>query len=394
MKVRIFTLALAAVSMATMLSPATAAPTAGGFASDNVEYVGFVPFEQTSSTGATIRGKYMYLTSWKNISIYDISDPVNPVQTATLPVGFMFENEEVAVSDDGSTLMFSESLPGDNLHIYDVEDKTNIVKVAQVAGAGDHTTSCILKCKYAMGSDGSLTDISDPANPKTISLAGDKNDWQKKIGLLGGAHDVREFKNGFVVVSNLDETPWIVDMRDPLNPKVVAKGDGPKGWSGERGYLWHSGIWPNNGKDRWLLMQGEDVLNPPTRTTCSDNQGQFSTFDTKGYAKTGKVIRTDTFTMTNGTYADGRPAASPAFGCSAHWFTPHETFKNQGLVAIAWYEHGTRFLNVDKKGKISEVGYFLPYGGGTSAAYWVTKDILYAVDYVRGIDILRFNGDA
>ena len=30
--------------------------------------------------------------------------------------------------------------------------------------------------------------------------------------------------------------------------------------------------------------------------------------------------------------------------------------------------------------------------GSTSAAYWLTRKIVYAVDYTRGIDILRYNG--
>ena len=31
-------------------------------------------------------------------------------------------------------------------------------------------------------------------------------------------------------------------------------------------------------------------------------------------------------------------------------------------------------------------------GGATSGAYWITNRILYAVDYQRGIDILRYTG--
>lgn len=34
----------------------------------------------------------------------------------------------------------------------------------------------------------------------------------------------------------------------------------------------------------------------------------------------------------------------------------------------------------------------LPSAGSTSAAYWITRDIVYAVDYTRGIDILRYTG--
>src|SRR5918992_469155 len=120
-------------------------PTPGGLASEHVEYVGFVPFEQSTSTGLTIdrKRKLMYLTSWKNISSYDISDPTNPQLLDQLPVGFMFENEEVAIDPQGKFILFSESLPNDILHEYDVEDPTNITEVGGgLAGAGDHTTSC------------------------------------------------------------------------------------------------------------------------------------------------------------------------------------------------------------------------------------------------------------
>jgi hypothetical protein len=360
-------------------------PTAGGLASDGVEYVGFVPFEQSTSTGITIRGKFMYATSWKNISTYDISDPMSPVLLDQLPVGFMFENEDVAVSPDQSFLLFSESLPDNNLRVYDVEDKSNIQEIAQVPGAGDHTTSCILQCTYAYGSDGSITDLRDPANPKVVALSGDPNDWHKKINLQGGGHDVTEIKPGFIIVSPLDAPPLYVDVRVPAQPKVLASGNGPI-VRNERGYLWHSGEWPNQGQDRWLLMQGEENF----QTECTEEvQGPLATFDTRGWQETKIFKLTDTFKVENGTYSDGSPAAN-ALGCSAHWFEEHKTFNNGGLFVAGYYEHGTRFLNVNSDtGKIKEVDYFLPHGGSTSAAYWVNEEIVYAVDYTRGIDILR-----
>lgn len=362
-------------------------PTAGGFATDNIEYVGFVPFDQSTSTGATIIGKNMYLTSWKNISIYDISDPTAPQLTAQLPVGFMFENENVAVSPDQSFMLFSESLPDDVLHIYNVEDKTSIVEIATVDGAGDHTTSCILQCTYAYGSDGSITDLRDPANPKAVALDSDDNNWHAKIGLQGGAHDVTEYKNGFVLVSPLEGSALVLDVRDPANPTIIARGDDPIPRA-ERGYLWHSGEWPRHGDDRWILMQGEDNVNPQ----CHDKVGPFATFDTKGGIGPDKPFRlTDTYKVTNGTYTDGNPPAN-ALGCSAHWFEEHPTFKDGGLVTIAFYEHGTRFLRIRPDGDIRKVGHFLAYGGSTSAAYWVNDEIVYSVDYARGIDILRWIG--
>ena len=43
-------------------------------------------------------------------------------------------------------------------------------------------------------------------------------------------------------------------------------------------------------------------------------------------------------------------------------------------------------------GSLTETGWFMPWGGETSAAYWVTDDLVYAIDFNRGIDILRVTG--
>ena len=89
-----------------------------------------------------------------------------------------------------------------------------------------------------------------------------------------------------------------------------------------------------------------------------------------------------------GAYADGKPPFHTLY-CS-HWFDTHPEWNGGGLVAVAHYDWGTRFLKVDAAGKISEVGWFQPVAGYTAAAYWITKDIVYVLDYRRGLDILRY----
>lgn len=369
----------------------TGEPTTGGFTSENVEYVGFLPFEEgggqpvpgqpqeiLTSTGANIQGDYMYLTSWKSISIYDISDPKEPELTSYEPVGFMFENEDVATN--GEIVLFSESLPNDVLHVYDVSDKSNIEEIATVEGAGDHTTSCVMDCKWAYGSDGSITDLRDPENPKLM----DQN-WHELTGLNeDGTHDVNEYKDGFLVTALISDDAQILDVRDPLDPKVAdSRAEHPTPES----FLFHSGTWPREGEDKFLLMQGEKNFKP----RCDENQGPFMTFDATKADQGGDFELADTYKVENGAYADGAPAVN-ALGCSAHWFEAHPTFKNGGLVTLGYYEHGTHFLDVDKQGQIERKGYFLPNAGSTSAAYWVTDELVYAVDYTRGIDILRYTG--
>jgi hypothetical protein len=87
-------------------------------------------------------------------------------------------------------------------------------------------------------------------------------------------------------------------------------------------------------------------------------------------------------------YVDGNPVAQR--NCTAHWFEEHPGFRNGGYVAGAFYDHGTRFFEVSGKGKISEAGFFMTYAGQASAAYWITDELVYVVDYNRGLDILRF----
>ena len=94
-------------------------------------------------------------------------------------------------------------------------------------------------------------------------------------------------------------------------------------------------------------------------------------FDTKGWKKTKTMKLVDTFRLGNGTYQDGSPAVN-ALGCSAHWFQEHQTFKNGGLVALGYYEHGTRFLDIQKTGRSRRSAGSCPHAGSTSAAYWVT----------------------
>jgi hypothetical protein len=70
----------------------------------------------------------------------------------------------------------------------------------------------------------------------------------------------------------------------------------------------------------------------------------------------------------------------------------HPTYKDGGILAAGYYEHGTPFLKVTEDGEIGPKGYSVPTAGSASAAYWINRNIVYAVDYTRGIDILRYTG--
>ena len=349
-------IALAALVLAAAVpSRAVGGPSAGGNASDNVEWLKLVPFDAVTATGARLVGKYLFVTSWRNFSIYDVSDPINPQLITTVPFGFAFENEDV--STNGKIMLFSESLPRDVLHVWDVEDKSNPVEIATLPGAGDHTSTCILDCKFSYGSEGSITDLRDPAQPKSLG------NWIRLLDMNIEAHDVEEFKPGFVIVSTISTPLLLLDVRSPLKPKVLASGAHPA--PGQ--WLFHSGLWPNRGTDRFLLMEGEGTSGP------------FLTYDTRDWKRSGTFRLIDSYTVEGST-------------ASSHWFDEHPDFDDGGLVVIGWYGKGARFLEVGPDGKIEEVGWFEPHAQRSGfSAYWLSKDIVYAIDLYRGIDILKFH---
>src|SRR5206468_7083653 len=91
-----------------------------GYSSPNVEYVGSIPTEGPSDTGGRLVGHYFYVTSWRDISIYDVADPVHPVLMSKITFPFRFENEDVA--GNGNILLFSDFATTQTLYVYDVSD--------------------------------------------------------------------------------------------------------------------------------------------------------------------------------------------------------------------------------------------------------------------------------
>lgn len=342
-----------------------------GLSSRNVEYVKTIPFDAGLATGARRVGKYLYVAGSKSFSIYDISDPLNPALQSLTPIGFQFANE--LVDTNGSVLLLSGDVVGGNLYIWDVSDKQSPQKLGQLP-LRDHTFSCVLDCKWAYGAGGSIVDLSDPSNPK---LAGN---WSP-VTTPGFGFDVTEVAPGLVLTSSR-QMFFLDARRDPVHPKVLALGATPDN------RLIHFNRWPRRGRDAFVLVQGETAFT----VRCNEDSGAFMTWDALRWQKTHTLSLLHEFRVENGTYVDGNPPAG-VFGCTDMWFQEHPTFRNGGLVAVAFFEHGTRFLEVNRSGEIVQVGYFTPVGGSTIGSHWITDEIVYSIDITRGIDILRYKAD-
>lgn len=370
LSVALVTGALVTTALVGSGSPVTAEPGPGYFASGNVEWLTTMPIH-TDGVGARIVGKHLYLTTERDLTIYDISKPASPRRVGHMPFvppqEFYFPEEDV---DTNGKILLSGSQG--TLYVIDVREKANPHVIGSVDGADEHTISCVLDCKYAYGSEGVIVDLRKPSKPKIVG------DWTKASGAGRGGHDVTEVAPGYVVTST--QPIMLLDARrNPRKPKLLATG------SNKDDRFIHGNLWPRKMKDKFLLVGGET-----SGPSCSDgSSAAFMTWDARKWRRTRSFSMIDEYRVKNGLPTDGD---APADLYCGHWFSTHPTYRNGGLVSIGWYEHGTRFLDVSRKGKIKEVGYFLPLGGSTSAAYWVSKRIVYAVDYNRGLDILRFTG--
>jgi hypothetical protein len=384
---RLITVALSMLLLAGLTGAGNAGPTVGGIASDHIEYVTSIPFEQSTSTGARVVGKYLYTTSWKNMSIYDVSDPASPQLLSTTPFAVdapsggqpaRVENEDVATN--GKILVFTAGFTGagdDDVYIYNVEDKTNPTLLSLSHGFSQHTMSCVLDCKWLYGSEGVIVDIRDPSAPKVQETRWDDG------ATVNGHHDVTEVAPGLVLTAT-DPMLFLDARKDPAHPKLIAM-------SQAMGEFIHSTQWPNNAKDKFAMSTGETWV-PGVDTTCKEDSAGLSTWDASKWKKTHTLTKVDTFRPKSGTFTDGNPAVNAPFGCSSHWFQQHPKFHNGGLVAAGFYNHGTRIFRVASNGKITEPDWFIPYAGGTSAAYWVGDRYIYSVDYERGIYVLKYTG--
>jgi hypothetical protein len=349
---------------------AQAGPSAGGIGSDDVEWVANFPLHSDAS-GARLHDGFFYITTERDLAIYDVKEAESPklVGQMLLPdVGTPTYTEEDP-DTNGRILLVSN---GGVTSVIDVSEKAAPRLLSQLDGVDEHTLSCILDCTWAYGSEGAIIDLRDPANPK------DAGNWNKLFATSSN-HDVTEVAPGMVLTATYPM--MLLDARfSPANPMLLAKG------TTDPETFIHAVRWPQMSQDDHILAGGE-AFGP----ACADSgDAKFMTWSTVGWQQTGAFKPTAEYHVAPGTYADGRNVTQT--WCT-HWFNEHPTFSNGGMVALAWYEQGVRFLKVAHDGGIEEIGWFLPHAGQTSGVYWINEQILYTADYYRGLDVLRWVGD-
>jgi hypothetical protein len=416
--------------------------------SDNVEYVGTIPFDSGVGGELVVRedlgGKrFFYATGGSGLTIFDITNPALPVITGRLVFSHA-QNEDLKVSEDGKRAIIAAdgnlivaNPTTTGIHIVDTTDVTNPRIVGSssplVRGTGtglgiaEHTAECAdAGCTVIYGRTGRIYDATEmPVVREAGRWNVDRNG--DTVG-PSGIHALNRDDSGLVIS---DSNPRLVldPSEDPFKPTLLTQGarsanadnrlqhnnrrtdaldweprgdDDPIEWvEVDRS---PSATAPNvvvaadpvegRGKDfrkeRPLMREGELFIgNSETNINPTCNAaGGLSTWSMINFDKGAELVQLEAFRPLNGNLTNGDPRAN-GLGCSGHWFT-----ENDGIVTASWYEHGVRFFDVDKTtGTIDQVGFFQPVVTQAGAAYWIDDEFVYSVDYVRGIDILKFDRD-
>ncbi len=394
---RIVTAAFSA--MALMLASAAGSASAadewrltpGGWASGAIEHIRTVPFEAGTGIDAVLHGKTLYTTSWRSFSIYDVSQPLNPQLLSQTPTPGQLINENPQTN--GKILLLSNDNIGRTLDIYDVSNRSAPTKIASYADPlRNHIWECVLDCEYAYGATGTILHLSKPNAPEKI---GDWTEAKRPTAF----HSIEEVAPGLVLTGS--NPMLLLDARtNPAKPTLLAE-LAPKTTTPPRPYVIIGGAprslparvaWPSDATSRYVLVS----IETPFSGDCAEHSGSFVTYDSEGWNEpgfTGFKLAGEYRMTDNGTPNQGQAPVN-FFGCSSYGLDVNPSYQANGLAGTAWFEHGTRVLRVGDDGKIAEVAGFIGHGGNAVRPVWRTDEVLYVIDFHRGIDVLYVNDEA
>ena len=373
------------MTLALVIGLVLAAPAHALEASPGVRYLRTVPERGIVSARAV--GNLLYVSALTGVSIYDVSDPRNPVRIGRLDLPNA-QNEDVDVGN-GIMLISDDPYAGRGvLHIVDVRDPRHprvlsrystwapgllreLLPPPRRRGGIGHTATCIQDCRWAWlaGSPHGIevVDLRDPRHPR---FAG-RLPVRPAAGLYG-THDVQVDPRGLAWVAGSAGTA-AYDVTDPAHPRLRFRTDRRGGEGPWNDFIHHNSLRISN---RTLFVTEED-LRPGCRRA-----GTFQTWEIGA----GRVARPlDRF----GVERDG----AARIMCSAHYFEHRD-----GLVAAGFYEQGVRLLRVDDPRRITQVGYYIAEPAMAWGAMFASTDpsgrVVYVLDHAKGIDVIELDRSA
>jgi len=373
------------------------------------------------------------------LTVYDVSDPVNPVEAGRIP-NAVFENEAMNCGEKNTP---HQKLPLRRfamigIDLYNASVDTNgfahtndgggellIVEVTRpdkptIRGSvesttGTHTVACVpdTNCRYAYssGESDSYSIFNLRKLNKPVEL--DSNAKRKGIQPFAsptGGHKWNFDSAGYGIHTGYDGSSMF-DVSNPRQPRLItttgkAGGLDPDqpGLDGYNDFIHHNSLRPNARKFRAgaaasfrngniLLVTEEDYV----QTDCS-LAGSFQTWQVNRLSSRAphaiKPLDKVELSDLQAEQALAVPQPQGTF-CSAHWFDYHPS----GIVAIGYYGGGTQFVDVRDPKNIKSFGYAYMGASEVWDAMWVPTystrgqqtggktNVVYSIDLVQGLNV-------
>ncbi len=413
---RLRTALLAACLTAPLVAavPSQAATPPAGDISRGVTFLANIP-ELRTAISLNFLGTTLFASTVTGIYSYDVSNPATPRLLGALPQ-YIYENEDVDVDPVRGLLFISRdprgftspattAFPYGAVQVIDVRNPALMTQLSMTLIPSGHTTTCVDGCRYTWTAGPAASpaqpadwggrpiyalDMRDPAHPVPCphAIAADLNDGQTDY-----THDVQVDAQGVAWVSGSGAVKgyWVTGTHvnaqtgrtqraTGCDPVPYAGGGTDLGSLKGRGGVMHNSYHPRYLRN--TVLATEEV----TGSDCRGS-GKLAAYDLGNtYGGAGFRSTPDRkFRMTLlGTWTPERQVG--ASGCaSAHYFTD----RGDGLLAAAFYNQGTRLLDVRDPRHIRQVGFYRPNDANTWAAYWRPGGYVFVADFARGVDILK-----
>ena len=335
-------------------------------------------------------------------SLINVADPTKPFIVSRINVRPGTHSHKARICD--TTLIINvESYGGGGdgkagLALYDISNPNKPTEVGFFAmgglttgGTGAHRfeLDCSRKLVYSSGSadgfQGNITmiiDISNPFHPREVGrwwftgqrlAGGEKPSWGG--GSVRTHHPLRMGNRLYVSL-------WfggfaILDISDTSRPRLISHTNYPN----EGGSPTHTTLPVGHkidGKD-WLIVFDEELGG-------SEPPAFMRVFDVTNEKQPKQV---STFQVSK------EPSGRTGGRFGAH--QPHEHVGRDNLVYAAWFSGGMRVIDITNPYLPREVGHYIPKPqmgerfAQSNDVFVDVRGLIYLIDRVRGLDILRFS---
>ncbi len=401
-------------------------------ASDNIQLVHSVPKPGAISGVFSPSAPYFYVSGLESIDVYDVSDPLHPALTGTLPE-LVFENEAMNYGErtlaNGKVIRFvlvgvdlTQASPSDINHsnpnganevvLVDVTDPANpYIRSRTPATTFTHTVACVQvrKCTtaYTAGDNGSFSiiDLSNLDQLKEVDSRPARTGVQPFPSPAAGPGGPLEsghkwnFDNAGYGFHTGGAGTAVFDVTSPRHPSLVTTTGAAGVAAGWNDFIHHNSDRPNGKAFRAhsspsinhgnvVLITEEDYEN----TDCA-TAGSFQTWKVESLGGAPSAVKP--LDKINPVTEGGGGISPPQYAfCSAHWFDYHPS----GIVALATYGGGLRLIDVRDPRHLKQFGFATWGASEVWDAYWAPRrnaagqqigssNIVYTVDLVRGLDV-------